>query len=103
MADVVDLMSDAEYDGFSGLGSAMESKDERTFPTLDPSALHGVAGELVRAIEPQTEADSTALLIQILANFGSVSGRNAFYQVEADRHYPTIFALLIGRSSKARK
>jgi len=30
-------------------------------------------------------------------------GRNAYYQVEADRHYPNVYAVLVGNTSKGRK
>jgi len=70
---------------------------------LDPAALHGLVGDIVRTIEPHTEADPVALLIQTLAAFGSAAGRNAYYQVEADRHYTNINVKLVGRTSKARK
>jgi hypothetical protein len=36
---------------------------------LGDDAYHGIAGELVRAIEPTTEADPAAILLQFLAAF----------------------------------
>ncbi|MBI3410706.1 MAG: bifunctional DNA primase/polymerase, partial [Planctomycetes bacterium] len=39
---------------------------------LKPEAFHGVAGEVIRAIEPHSEADPAALLIQFLVGFGNV-------------------------------
>src|SRR5262249_8711241 len=50
-----------------------------------------------------TEADPAALLIQFHVAFGSVVGRQAHFQVEADRHYTNLFASIVGESSKARK
>lgn len=41
----------------------------------DEVAFHGLAGDIVRAIEPHTEADPVALLVQFLVAFGSVVGR----------------------------
>ena len=73
------------------------------WPRLDPAALYGVLGDIVRAIEPHTEADPSALLIQLFAAFGSIAGRSAYFQVEADRHYPNVFAVLVGPTSKGRK
>ena len=72
-------------------------------PTLHGSALHGLAGDFVRTVEPHTEADPVALLIQFLVTFGSVIGRSAHIKAEWDRHYCNLFAVLIGQSSKARK
>ena len=68
-----------------------------------PEAFHGPAGEFVRLIEPHTEADPAALLVQILAAFGSVVGRTSYFVAEADQHYPNIFAVMVGATSKGRK
>jgi hypothetical protein len=70
---------------------------------LAPEAFHGAAGDLVRAIEPHTEADPAALLAQALAAFGNVIGRAAHFRVEADRHCGNIFAVLVGVTAKGRK
>jgi hypothetical protein len=70
---------------------------------LVPAALYGVAGEFVRLIEPHTEADPAALLIQFLTMAGSVFGRGRYFAVEADLHHCNLFAALVGDSSKARK
>ena len=70
---------------------------------LDDAALHGVVGDLVRAIEPHTESDPVAILAQSLIVFGSMLGRCGYYQVEATRHHTNEFAVLVGESSRARK
>ncbi len=72
-------------------------------PVLSNIALYGLAGEIVRAIEPHTEADNAALLIQLLAGFGSLIGKTAYFRAEADHHYTKLFAVLVGASSKGRK
>ena len=79
-------------------------------PTVDdfpgpPSeyAFYGLAGGIVRRIEPHTEADPVAILIQTLVAFGSATGREAFAMVEASRHCGNLFVVLVGESSKARK
>jgi len=64
---------------------------------------HELIGEIVARIAPQTEADPVAILTQLLVAFGAAVGRGAFFQVEATRHHPNEFMLLIGDSSKARK
>jgi hypothetical protein len=66
-------------------------------------AFHGLAGKIVRAIEPASEADPAALLVQVLLAFGNAVGRSAHFCVEADRHHANEFAALVGKSSKARK
>ena len=39
--------------------------DTEPWPVLDAAAYHGLAGEVVRTIAPQTEADPVALLLQL--------------------------------------
>lgn len=70
---------------------------------LDAAAYHGIAGELVRTIEPNTEADPVAILLQFLAAFGNVCGRRAYLQIEGDRHPAQIWPVLVGRTAKGRK
>ncbi len=73
------------------------------WPVLDPEAYYGLAGEIVRLIEPETESDPVAVLIQILVMFGSMVGRSAHFVVEGTRHYANLFAVLVGATAKGRK
>jgi hypothetical protein len=70
---------------------------------MDLAAYHGLAGDIVTAIEPHTEADPVAILAQFLTVFGNVVGRHAYFRAEQDRHYPNLFSVLIGDTSKGRK
>ena len=76
---------------------------ERPWPVMDQAAYHGLAGDVVRAIEPHTEADPVAILIQFLTSVGNIIGRCPYYQVESDRHRTNLFCVMVGQSSKARK
>jgi hypothetical protein len=69
----------------------------------DESAFHGLAGDFVRLVELQTESDPVALLVGFLVMFGSAAGRHRYVAVEADRHYPNLFAVLVGETSHGRK
>lgn len=69
----------------------------------DPIVYHELIGEIVNTIAPHTEADPVALLTQLLVAFGAAVGRRAWFQVEATRHAPNEFMLLVGDSSRARK
>jgi hypothetical protein len=44
-----------------------------------------------------------ALLSQFLVAFGTACGRGAYYAVEATRHFPNEFCVLVGPSGKGRK
>ena len=73
------------------------------WPQMDQAAFQGLAGEVVEAIEPHSEADPVALLIQSLTVAGNLMGRTAYWRVEDDRHHANLFAVLVGESAKARK
>lgn len=64
---------------------------------------HGLAGEIVKAIEPHSEADPMALLGQFLVAFSNVIGHGPHFIVEATRHALNLFLILVGLSSKGRK
>ena len=76
---------------------------EPEWPTMGADAYHGLAGEVVHTIEPHTEADPVAILLQFLILAGNVMGRTAYYRVESDRHHTNLFAILVGDSAKSRK
>lgn len=76
---------------------------EPEWPHADPLMFHGLAGDVVRAIEPHTEADPVALLVQFLTAFGSCIGRRAHFTAEADQHFGNLFVVLVGISAKGRK
>jgi hypothetical protein len=73
------------------------------WPRLDEAALHGLAGEIVRVIQPQSEADPAALLVQTLVMFGNGVDRTPHAQVGATQHFANLFAVIVGVSSKGRK
>lgn len=73
------------------------------WPTLAEEALYGLPGDVVRAVDPHTEADPAAVLVSLLAAFGSACGRGAHVRVGADAHHLNLFAALVGETPKARK
>jgi hypothetical protein len=56
------------------------------WPRLAPKALHGLAGRLVEAIDPYTEADPAATLAHTLAAVGNLIGPGPHARVQHDRH-----------------
>jgi len=66
-------------------------------------AYHGLLGEIVKRLEPETEADPVAILSQLLVAFGTAVGRGAWFEIEATCHHPHEFLLLVGESSRSRK
>ena len=69
---------------------------------LGPPALSGAAGELVKLIEPTTEADPAAVLIQFLVGFGGMVGRGPHVRVDGHQHGANLFAVVVGDTSRAR-
>jgi hypothetical protein len=70
---------------------------------IDDMAYQGLAGKIVKTIEPHTEADPVAILIQSMTAFGNVIGPGPHFKVEADRHPARLFAVIVGQTAKARK
>ncbi len=70
---------------------------------LGEEAFHGLAGEIVRAIEPHSEADPAAILVQFLAAVGNAIGSGPCFRVEADRHPCNLFVAIVGETASARK
>ena len=77
--------------------------DNNSWPTLADETYYGLAGDIVRIIEPHTEADPAALLIQFLTVFGNILGRGPHFKAEADEHHLNIFSCLVGETAKGRK
>jgi Protein of unknown function (DUF3987) len=74
-----------------------------SLPQLDPAAYHGIAGEIVTEIAPQTEADPVALLVSILAAAGAMIGDGPHVMIGAGKHPARIWPLIIGRTASGRK
>jgi hypothetical protein len=72
------------------------------WPRLEASAYHGLLGEMLRAVEPQTEADPVAVLLGLLTCFGSVAGRGAWLQIGPDKHHPALFVGIVGTTSSQK-
>jgi hypothetical protein len=70
---------------------------------LDPKAFHSSAGNFVRIVEPHTEADPAALLVQVLVGLGNAMGRSAYRIADGARHYCNLNAVLVGDTSHGRK
>lgn len=105
-------MFDDEWDASGSIDGATRTgaggddlpQASTTWPeSLASDAFHGLAGEIVRAIEPHTEADPAALLVQILAAFGNAIGNRPHYVADGARHACKLFIGLVGETAKGRK
>jgi len=95
-------VSDQPHDDLSSHTSL--SAQSRSWPEpLAREAFHGLAGDIVRAVDPVTEADPAAVLMQLLVAVGNAASRRPHFQVEGSRHGLNLFAAVVGDTSKARK
>jgi hypothetical protein len=90
--------------------SASDRADEIMLPNsppwpdpLDGAGMYGLAGEVVRAIEPHTEADPVALLIDLLISYGNMINRSSYFIADGAEHHTNLFAVMVGTTSKGRK
>jgi len=69
----------------------------------DEALWSGVAGKLIKAIEPHSEADPVATLGQFLVCVGNVVGSKPHWIYESTRHGLNLFLVVVGESAKSRK
>jgi len=88
--------------GVNGVYSVAGTATEWPAP-LGSAAHYGLAGEFLKLVEPHSEADPAALLLQFLTAFGNCSGRGNHFKVESSLHHLNLFTCIVGATSKARK
>lgn len=91
-------------DGVTVQAEPESAREPAPWPApLAKEAYHGILGEIVDLIEPQTEADPMAILLQTIVFFGATVGRGPYVRVESDQHHAALYAVIVGESAKARK
>jgi hypothetical protein len=95
------LKSDVVQHGILELNSSVSF--EVPPPKLDPLALYGVCGEIVRILEPHTEADPAAILLTLLTGLGNIMGRNPYFITDGASQHTNLFTAIVGDSSSGRK
>jgi hypothetical protein len=109
LADVGDWQTEQRGDAWEGdhtaghLPDRPESATDHWPSPPPPAAFHGLAGRIVRTLEPHSEADPVAILSQVMIGFGNKVGRRAYFTAEGDHHYTNEFAVLVGKTAKGRK
>lgn len=73
------------------------------WPTLDEAALFGWPGDVVRAIDPHTEADRALVLATALVLGGNMLGRTPHVYVGDTPHRCNLNAAGVGETGKSRK
>ena len=67
------------------------------------AAYQGLAGEFVKLVEPHTEADPAALLVQFLIGFGNLCGAASYRFAGGVAHHLNEYGVIVGDTSRARK
>jgi Protein of unknown function (DUF3987) len=81
----------------------LKTPDAPQWPeALTPEAFHGLAGDIVKALKPRTEADPAALLAQTLVAFGNVVGRGPHWMHGATRHALNLFVGIVGPTGSGK-
>ncbi|GGU63611.1 hypothetical protein GCM10010211_30810 [Streptomyces albospinus] len=78
-------------------------RPHRPGPTPHPDVFCGWVGETVRDLDPTTEADPVAVLVNLLSAAGAIIGRRPHLWMGNDRHPALIWALTIGATAAGRK
>lgn len=98
------VVVNAVASGATGLVAPSATTSRLDWPPLpEAEAFHGLAGDVVKVIEPHSEADPVALLAQFILAFGNVVGTGPHFMAESDRHPLNLFAMLVGETAKGRK
>jgi hypothetical protein len=71
-------------------------------PRLHPDAYQGPAAEIVRALEPHTEADPDGILLQLLVGLGNAVGPVPHLRAEGRPERANLYVVLVGNNHGAR-
>jgi hypothetical protein len=74
----------------------------QSWPSLAPEALHGLPGDIVRVLEPHSEADPVALLAHVLVAFGNLIGRGPHFSVGGTAHHTNLSTVLVGATASRK-
>ena len=72
------------------------------WPELPQEAYYGLAGEIVTTIEPRSEADSVALLMHLLVDFGNMVGRGPYFSVGGTTHHTNLNCVHVGGTASRK-
>jgi hypothetical protein len=72
------------------------------WPLLSPEALYGIAGDIVRAIAPETEADPVSILLSLLTAFGNAVGKCPHFALASGIHHANLFTAIVGDTASGK-
>jgi hypothetical protein len=102
--EYVEISGDKAYSLSRPPFSPLISTVSGPFPRpLGDDAYCGLAGDVVRAIEPYSEADPAAVLCSLLVAFGNAVGRGPHFLAGDVEHATNLFVCVVGETSSGRK
>lgn len=88
----------------AGLEPIRPVRKELPWPrAMGPQARPGLVGEILDAVEPITEADPNAVLVQLLAALGNLLGNAPHLLIGEKRHALRLWPLVVGSTSSGKK
>lgn len=93
----------AEWQEPSHSSLSLNSFFRNGIPYFGAAWLYGPVGEIVRRIEPTTEAHSAAVYLQLLTGLGNLIGGSPNFMADGQRHGVNLFVCIVGQTSKSRK
>jgi hypothetical protein len=79
-----------------------DDEDEVEHPIMSDLAYHGILGDFVKAVAPETEADPAGILVSLLTMCGNVIGNRPHVSVGEDKHGTNLFSALVGPTSSGK-
>jgi hypothetical protein len=89
-------------------GSSLAALSRTAFAKDWPAPISGVAfiglaGDYLKLVGPQTEADPSALLVSLLTGVGAMFENSVHAKVGATKHSTNLFSVIVGETAQARK
>jgi hypothetical protein len=67
------------------------------------SVLYGIAGDIIRKIDAESESHPAGNLLEFLVGFGNLIGRGPYFMHESTTHYTNEYGIRVGESALSRK
>ncbi|MHC2067592.1 bifunctional DNA primase/polymerase [Bremerella sp. T1] len=79
-----------------------EAHLEPEFPSLGNEAYQGLFGEIVKTIEPETEADPAGVMLSLLTAFSNVVGNRPRFTIGSGQQHCNLFGCIVGNTASGK-